>query len=45
MPEKNKGAKRRTSRSEGVGSVAGTGTIKAVTKQARTRARELCEPG
>jgi hypothetical protein len=47
MPEKNKGAKRRTSKAGGVEGVTGTGTRKAVTGQARAgaRARELCEPG
>jgi hypothetical protein len=45
MPEKNKGAKKKTKRLKGVGSVAGTKTRKAVTRQARTRARELCELG
>jgi hypothetical protein len=45
MPGKNKGVKRRTSRLGGVRGVAGTKTRKAVTRQARARARELCRPG
>jgi hypothetical protein len=45
MLKKNKGAKKRTSKAKGVGGVAGTGTRKAVTRQAGARARELCKPG
>jgi hypothetical protein len=45
MPEKNKSAKRRTSRVGGVRDVAGTRTRKAVIKQAKAKAKELCKPG
>jgi hypothetical protein len=41
MPEKNKGAKKRTSRLKDIRSVTRTGTRKTVIRQARTRAREL----
>jgi hypothetical protein len=45
MLEKNKSAKRKTSKAGGIGGVVGTGTRKAVIRQAGARARELCKPG
>jgi hypothetical protein len=45
MLGKNKGAKKRTSKAEGVEGVAGTETRKAVIRQAKAKAKELCELG
>jgi hypothetical protein len=45
MLEKNKGAKKKTNKVEGIRDIIKTGARKAAIKQAVARAKELYEPG